>query len=208
MALTVVDHPLIQHHLSRLRDRRTGPETFRQALHQVAALMIYECTRSLSTRAVTVRTPLGHAPSRRLRHPVLLVPILRAGLGMLNSLLEVVPEAQVGFVGVSRDPVSLRPSVYHKSLPADVRSSEIVVLDPMLATGGSAVATLELLAQRGARRQRLIMICLVAAPEGVARVQERFPDLSIYAAAVDPRLNARGYIVPGLGDAGDRLFGV
>lgn len=204
--LVVIRHPLVAHHLIRLRNARTGPEEFRRGLGQVAALMVYEATRSLATRPVAVSTPVARARGELLRHPIILVPVLRAGLGMLPAILQLIPQARVGFVGLKRHERTLRANVYHKSLPAEVGSFEIILIDPMLATGGSAVAALRLLFARGARWVRLVS--LVAAPEGIARVHRDFPEVPIFTAALDAKLNARGYIVPGLGDAGDRLFGV
>ena len=204
--VTVIAHPLVQHNLTKLRDQRTGPEEFRRGLGQVAALMVYEATRSFQTIPVSVTTPVAKARGARLRNEVILVPILRAGLGMLHSILQLVPHARVGFVGLKRHEKTLKASVYHKSLPADVGSFEIILIDPMLATGGSAVAALNLLGERGARRIRLVS--LVASPEGIAHIHERYPELPIFTAAIDEKLNSHGYIVPGLGDAGDRLFGV
>ena len=204
--VTVIAHPLVQHNLTKLRDRRTGSEEFRRGLGQVAALMVYEATRSFQTLPVSVPTPLAKARGARLRNEVVLVPILRAGLGMLNSILQLIPHARVGFVGLKRHEKTLKASVYHKSLPADVSSFEIILIDPMLATGGSAVAALNLWGERGARRIRLVS--LVASPEGIAHIHERYPELPVFTAAIDEKLNSQGYIVPGLGDAGDRLFGV
>jgi len=204
--VTVIAHPLVQHNLTKLRDQRTGSEEFRRGLGQVAALMVYEATRSFQTLSVSVTTPLAKARGARLRNEVILVPILRAGLGMLNSILQLIPHARVGFVGLKRHEKTLKASVYHKSLPADVSSFEIILIDPMLATGGSAVAALNLLGERGARRIRLVS--LVASPEGIAHIHERYPELPVFTAAIDEKLNSQGYIVPGLGDAGDRLFGV
>jgi uracil phosphoribosyltransferase len=197
---------LVQHNLTRLRDARTEPEAFRRGLGEVAALMVYEATRSFQTRSVPVVTPLTRTRGAQLKYEVILVPILRAGLGMLPSILQLIPHARVGFVGLKRHERTLKASVYHKSLPADLSSFEIILIDPMLATGGSAVAALRLLTVRGARRVRLVS--LVAAPEGIARVHQSHPELPIFTAAIDEKLNARGFIVPGLGDAGDRLFGV
>lgn len=204
--VTVIAHPLVQHNLTKLRDSRTDPEAFRRGLAEVAGLMVYEATRSLQTKSITVSTPLTKARGVKLKHEVMLVPILRAGLGMLPSILQLIPHARVGFVGLKRSEKTLRAGVYHKSLPADLSSFEIILIDPMLATGGSAVAALKLLEERGAQRIRLVS--LVAAPEGIARVHEHAPQLLIFTAAIDEKLNAQGYIVPGLGDAGDRLFGV
>ena len=204
--VTVIAHPLVQHNLTKLRDTRTDSEAFRRGLGEVASLMVYEATRSFQTRSVSVTTPLAKTRGAQLKHEVVLVPILRAGLGMMGSILQLIPHARVGFIGLKRHEQTLHASVYHKSLPADLSSFEIILIDPMLATGGSTVAALKLLTERGARRMRLV--CLVAAPEGIARVHERYPELPIFTAAIDEQLNAKGYIVPGLGDAGDRLFGV
>jgi uracil phosphoribosyltransferase len=204
--VTVIAHPLVQHNLTRLRDARTGSEEFRRGLGEVAGLMVYEATRSLQTRPVSVSTPLAKTRGAQLKHEVVLVPILRAGLGMLGSILQLIPHARVGFIGLKRHERTLKASVYHKSLPAKLTSFEIILIDPMLATGGSAVAALKLLEERGAQRVRLVS--LVAAPEGIAHVHENYPELPIFTAAIDAKLDARGYILPGLGDAGDRLFGV
>ena len=204
--VTIITHPLVQHNLTRLRDRRTGPQEFRRVLSEVAALMLYEATRSLAVSPVWVKTPLATARGYQLRREVVLVPVLRAGLGMLDSILQLIPYARVGFVGLKRQESSLRAMFYHKSLPPDLSRFEVILIDPMLATGGSAVAAMDLLAELGAKRVRLIN--LVAAPEGIRRVQSHYPRFQIFTAAVDRRLNPRGYIMPGLGDAGDRLFGV
>jgi len=204
--VTVITHPLVQHNLTRLRDEQTAPAAFRRSLAEVAALMVYEATRSFETEPIKVTTPLAQTRGRRLRHEVILVPVLRAGLGMLPSILQLIPHARVGFIGLKRHEESLKAAVYHKSLPEKLGAFEIILIDPMLATGGSAVAALDLLTERGARRMRLVN--LVAAPEGIQHVHSHYPKLPIFTAAVDKRLNRRGYIVPGLGDAGDRLFGV
>jgi uracil phosphoribosyltransferase len=204
--VTVIEHPLVRHSLTRLRDRRTEPQEFRRLLGEVAALMLYEATRSFALRPMTVRTPLAMARGFQLQREVVLVPVLRAGLGMLDSILELIPHARVGFIGLKREETTLRAMFYHKSLPADLSRSEVILIDPMLATGGSAVAAMDLLTELDARRVRLVS--LVAAPEGIRRVHSRYPDLPIFTAAVDRKLDERGYILPGLGDAGDRLFGV
>lgn len=203
--VTVIAHPLVQYNLGRLRDQRTEPEDFRRSLAQVAALMIYEATRSLETRSISVTTPLAKTTAQKLRRDVVLVPVLRAGLGMLNAILDLIPNARVGFIGLKRHEQTLKAAVYHKSLPENLSGFEVILIDPMLATGGSSVAALNLLAERKARRIR--MVNLVAAPEGIRHVQRFFPGVPIFTAAVDKRLNEKGYIVPGLGDAGDRLFG-
>ena len=204
--VTVISHPLVQHNLTRLRDKRTGPEDFRRGLGEAAALMVYEATRSFETRPVSVATPLARTRGAALKREVILVPILRAGLGMLNTILQLVPHARVGFIGLKRHEKSLKATVYHRSLPKNLKSFEIILIDPMLATGGSAVAALDMLTERGAERMRLVN--LVAAPEGIRQVHARYPALPIFTAAIDRRINSQGFIVPGLGDAGDRLFGV
>jgi len=204
--VTVISHPLVQHNLTRLRDRETGPQEFRRVLGEVAALMLYEATRSFAVAPIPVTTPLARTLGVRLRREVVLVPVLRAGLGMLDSILQLIPHARVGLIGLKREETTLRATFYHKSLPADLRRFEVILIDPMLATGGSAVAAMDLLAEL--RVERVRMVNLVAAPEGIRRVRAHYPDLPIFTAAVDRRLNDKGYILPGLGDAGDRLFGV
>jgi uracil phosphoribosyltransferase len=204
--VTVIKHPLVQHNLTRLRDKRTGPQEFRRVLGEVAALMVYEATRSFAVRLIPVQTPLAPARGFQLRHEVVLVPVLRAGLGMLDSILQLIPHARVGFIGLKREETTLRAIFYHKSLPPDLEKFEVILIDPMLATGGSAVAALDLMAEHGAKRVRLVNV--LAAPEGIRWVQKHYPHLPIFTAAIDRKLNGRGYILPGLGDAGDRLFGV
>ncbi len=203
--VTVIKHPLIQQGLTRLRDKRTQPQEFRRALDDISTLMVYEATRSLEVIGVPVETPLEATQGFQLAHEILLVPILRAGLGMLAPLLELLPNARVGFVGLKRDETTLRPVAYHQSLPPDLGGFEIIVVDPMLATGGSAVAALDLLVEKGAKHLRLVN--LVASPEGINMVQKRHPEVPIFTATVDRQINERGFILPGLGDAGDRLFG-
>ena len=204
--VTVITHPLVQHNLTRLRDKRTGPQEFRRVLSEVAALMLYEATRSFAVSPVAVTTPLAAARGCRLQREVVLVPVLRAGLGMLDSILQLIPHARVGFIGLKREETTLRATSYHKSLPPDLSRFEVILIDPMLATGGSAVAAMDLLTELVAKRLR--MVNLVAAPEGIRRVQSHYRNLPIFTAAVDRKLNEKGYIIPGLGDAGDRLFGV
>lgn len=204
--VTVITHPLVQHNLTRLRDQRTEPQEFRRVLSEVAALMIYEATRTFATETVAVRTPLATTRGRRLRRDVVLVPVLRAGLGMLDSILQLIPRARVGFIGLKREETTLAAQFYHQSLPRNLRRCEVILIDPMLATGGSTVAAMQLLTRLGARQVRLVN--LVAAPEGIRHALRHFPDLRIFTAAIDQRLNERGFILPGLGDAGDRLFGV
>ena len=204
--VTVIKHPLVQHNLTRLRDKRTGPQEFRRVMSEVAALIIYEATRSFATEPLSVVTPLARTRGSQLKREVILVPVLRAGLGMLDSILQLIPHARVGFIGLKREEKSLRALFYHKSLPRDLSKFEVILIDPMLATGGSAASAMELLTVLGAVHVRLVN--LVAAPEGIKHVHDRYPDLPIFTAAIDKKLNRHGYIVPGLGDAGDRLFGV
>jgi uracil phosphoribosyltransferase len=203
--VTVIAHPLVQHNLTRLRDKRTQPQEFRRLLGEIASLMLYEATRSFATSPISVQTPLAPARGFRLKREVVLVPVLRAGLGMLDSILQLIPNARVGFIGLKREETTLRAQFYHKSLPKNLSRFEVILIDPMLATGGSAVAALDLIAEQGAKQVRLVN--LVAAPEGIRRVRKSYPKLPIFTAAIDRRLNNKGYILPGLGDVGDRLFG-
>lgn len=203
--VTVIAHPLVQHNLTRLRDRRTQPQEFRRLLGEIAALMLYEATRSLTVKKIHVQTPVARTNGSQLEREVVLVPVLRAGLGMLDSILRLVPHAYVGFIGLKREEKTLRAMFYHKSLPQNLGRFETVLIDPMLATGGSSVAALDLLAEQGAKNIRLVNV--VAAPEGIRKVQEKHPRVPIFTAAVDYKLNGKGFIIPGLGDAGDRLFG-
>ena len=203
--VTVITHPLVQHNLARLRDHRTEQQEFRRLLGEIASLMIYEATRSLGVKKISVRTPLAPAPGFQLEREIALVPVLRAGLGMLNPILEIIPHARVGFIGLKREESTLVAHFYHKSLPKELGRCEVILIDPMLATGGSAVAALDFLKEQGAKRIRLVS--LVSAPEGIARVRKSYPTLPIFTAAIDRALNKVGYILPGLGDAGDRLFG-
>lgn len=206
--VTVIKHPLVQHNLTRLRDERTQPQEFRRVLSEVAALMIYEATRTFASERVTVKTPLAKTTGQRLKREVVLVPVLRAGLGMLDSILQLIPKAQVGFIGLKRQEETLAAQFYHKSLPEDLRQREVILIDPMLATGGSTVAAVRLLQEHKARITQVRLVNLVASPEGVRHVQTHFSGLKIFTAAIDAGLNERGFILPGLGDAGDRLFGV
>lgn len=204
--LTVLDHPLIQHKLSYLRSRATPKKQFRELVDEIAALMAYEATRDLPVEEVEVRTPLERTVCCRIRgKKLVLVPILRAGLGMVEGIVRLIPNARVGHVGLYRDEKELRPVQYYFKIPGSVASREFVVVDPMLATGGSAVAAVDLLKQEGAVNIRFM--CVVAAPEGVAALGEAHPEVQVYTAALDRELNEKGYILPGLGDAGDRLFG-
>ena len=204
--VVIFDHPLIQHKLSIMRDKNTGCKEFRELLDEIAMLMVYEVTRDLPTEEVEVDTPICSAKTRMLAgKPIGIIPILRAGLGMVDGILSLIPNAKVGHIGLYRDPETLKPVEYYCKLPEDAEHRELIVLDPMLATGGSASAAISFIKQRGCNNIRLVN--LIAAPEGIERVRAEHPDVDIYVAALDEKLNEHGYIVPGLGDAGDRLFG-
>ncbi|WP_368653348.1 uracil phosphoribosyltransferase [Ornithinibacillus sp. 4-3] len=202
----VLEHPLIQHKLTYIRDKSTGTKEFRELVDEVAMLMAFEITRDLSVEEITVETPVSTAKTKILSGKKIgLIPILRAGLGMVDGMLKLLPAARVGHVGLYRDPETLVPVEYYVKLPSDMAERELIVIDPMLATGGSANDAIQALKQRGAKKIRLM--CLVAAPEGVEVIQKNHPDVDIYLCAIDEGLNEKSYIVPGLGDAGDRLFG-
>ena len=202
----IFDHPLIQHKLSLMRDVHTGAKEFRELLEEISMLMVYEVTRDLPTKEVEIETPLCKTKARHLSgKKVGIVPILRAGLGMVDGVAKLIPAARIGHIGLYRDPETLQPVEYYCKLPADSESRELLVLDPMLATGGSASAAITFLKQRNCKHIRLVN--LIAAPEGLERVQRDHPDVNIYVAACDEKLNEHGYIVPGLGDAGDLAFG-
>lgn len=202
----VFDHPLIQHKLTYIRDVKTGTKEFRELVDEVATLMAFEITRDMPLEEVEIQTPVATAKSKVLTGKKIgLVPILRAGLGMVEGVLKVIPAAKVGHIGLYRDPKTLQPVEYYVKLPSDVEEREFIVVDPMLATGGSAIEAIHSLKKRGAKNIKFM--CLIAAPEGVELLKEAHPDVDIYIAALDEKLNEKGYIVPGLGDAGDRLFG-
>lgn len=204
--LVVIDHPLIQHKVSLIRDKQTGTKDFRELVEEIAMLMAYEVTRDLPLKEVEIETPVAKAKTKVISGKTIgIVPILRAGLGMVDGILKLVPAAKVGHIGLYRDPETLQPVEYYCKLPADVGERDLIILDPMLATGGSACGAIALLKQRGVKNIKLV--CLIAAPEGIKAVREAHGDVDIFVAAVDEKLNDHGYIVPGLGDAGDRLFG-
>jgi uracil phosphoribosyltransferase len=205
MDVRVVDHPLVAARLTTLRDERTDNAAFRAALRDLTMMLVYEATRDAARAETTVRTPLASTTGYRLARPPLLVPVLRAGLGMVDQAHALIPEAQVGFVGVARDERTHQPTPYLESLPEDLSTRPVMVLDPMLATGGSMVHTLELLKSRGAAD--ITVVCVVVAPEGIAALQRAAPDVRLFTATIDDGLNDVAYIVPGLGDAGDRQFG-
>jgi len=202
----ICDHPLIQHKLTYIRDERTNTKDFRELVDEVATLMAYEITRDVPLEKTTVKTPVATAEAKIISGRMLgLIPILRAGLGMVDGILKLLPAAKVGHIGLYRDPDTLQPVEYYAKLPTDVTERELIVIDPMLATGGSAIAAIQMLKNRGCKQIKLM--CLIAAPEGVKAMQEAHPDVDIYTASIDDYLNDHGYIIPGLGDAGDRLFG-
>ncbi|SHJ85681.1 uracil phosphoribosyltransferase [Tepidibacter formicigenes] len=204
--VVIMNHPLIQHKLTLLRDKNTGSKDFRELLKEVAMLMGYEITRDLTLEEVEIETPVVKTKSKVLSGKKLaIIPILRAGLGMVDGIVQLVPAAKVGHVGLYRDPETLKPVEYYSKLPADIDEREIIIVDPMLATGGSAVAAIDVLKKRGAKNIKLVN--LVACPEGIQEVEKYHPDVDIYVASIDEKLNDHGYIVPGLGDAGDRIFG-
>lgn len=202
----VIDHPLIQHKLTMIREENCGTKVFREVVNEIAMLMAYEVSRDMPLEDVVIETPMGKSTQKTLSgKKVAIIPILRAGIGMVDGILELIPAAKVGHVGLYRDEETLQPHEYFVKLPEDIASRQLFVVDPMLATGGSAIMAIDSLKERGA--SNIKFVCLVAVPEGVKALQEAHPDVDIYTAALDERLNEDGYIVPGLGDAGDRLFG-
>lgn len=205
MATTIIDHPLIKHKLTQMRNKETKTKDFKQNLDEIAGLMAYEVCRDLPTRKVKIETPICETTTDELENDIVLIPILRAGLGLVNGINNLIPTAKVGFVGMYRDEETLEPHEYFAKFPNNLGDAVNLVLDPMLATGGSAIAAIDVVKKAGAKTIKLV--CLVAAPEGVSAVEKVHPDVDIYLAALDSHLNENGYIVPGLGDAGDRIFG-
>lgn len=202
----IMDHPLIQHKVSRLRSVDTGSKEFRELVREISQFMCFEATRDLPLEDYEVETPIGPAVGKRIAGKNMsIIPILRAGLGMVDGMLDLVPTAKVGHIGLYRDPETLQPVEYYCKLPQDIAERQLFVLDPMLATGGSAVAAIQFIKDKGAKN--INFLCLIAAPEGIKKLQDAHPDARIYVACLDEKLNDHGYIVPGLGDAGDRLFG-
>ena len=206
MAVHVLDHPLLQHKLAILRDENTSVKEFRELVSEIATLMCYESTRDLPVEQVEIQTPVSKATVNKIAgKKMAVVPILRAGLGMVDGIVTLVPACKVGHIGLYRNPETLEPVEYYCKMPNDIASREVLIVDPMLATGGSATAAIQFIKNYGCKNIKLM--CIIAAPEGVKRIEEDHPDVELYVAAVDEKLNDHGYIVPGLGDAGDRIFG-
>jgi len=202
---TLIEHPCVQHKLGLIRRVETGHKEFRELATEITKFVCYEALKNIRTREVVVETPVASATCREIDTDIVVIPILRAGVGMLEGILELVPTARVGFVGLYRDEATKEPVTYYERFPPQIKGGTCIVIDPMIATGGSTVAALDLLKKRGA--DNIVVICIVTCPEGIARVEQSHPDVPIYAAAIDRELNDKKYIVPGLGDAGDRLFG-
>ena len=202
---TLIEHPCVQHKLGLIRRVETGHKEFRELATEITKFVCYEALKNIRTREVVVETPVASAKCREIDTDIVVIPILRAGVGMLEGILELVPTARVGFVGLYRDEETKEPVTYYERFPPQIKGGTCIVIDPMIATGGSTVAALDLLKKRGA--DNIVVVCIVTCPEGIARVEQSHPDVPIYAAAIDRELNDKKYIVPGLGDAGDRLFG-
>lgn len=204
--VVIMDHPLIQHKIGYIRRKDTGTKDFRQTISEIAMLICYEATRNLEVNDVTIETPICETTVKELQgKKMAIVPILRAGLGMVDGMLSLIPAAKVGHIGLYRDPETLKPVEYYCKLPADCAEREVFVVDPMLATGGSSVAAIQMLKEKGCKK--IHFMCIIAAPEGIAAMEKAHPDVDMYVGALDEKLNDHGYIVPGLGDAGDRIFG-
>lgn len=202
----VMDHPLIQHKIGQIRKKETGTKDFRQMISEIATMICFEATRNLELEDVEIETPICTTTVKQLKgRKMAIVPILRAGLGMVDGMLAMIPAAKIGHIGLYRDPETLKPVEYYCKLPADCAEREVFVVDPMLATGGSSVAAIQMLKEKGCKK--ICLLCIIAAPEGVRAMQEAHPDVDLYIGALDEKLNEHGYIVPGLGDAGDRIFG-
>lgn len=203
--LNLLKHPLLTHKLTILRRKETGTREFRETLEEIAGLMAYEITRDLTVKNITIETPISKCVTQELAMEVVLVPVLRAGLGMAQGMSHLLPNARIGHIGMYRDHVTLKPMTYYAKLPTNVPEAVVMVLDPMLATGGSSTDAIRIVKEHGAKTIKLV--CIVGAPEGVERIMKDHPDVQIYLAGLDEKLNDQGYIVPGLGDAGDRLYG-
>ena len=203
--LKIVDHPLIKHKLTVMRDKNTGTKDFRDNLDEIGGLMVYEVTRDMETKEVEIETPICTYMAQTLAKPIVVAPILRAGLGMVNGIVSLIPTAKIAHIGLYRDEETLEPHTYFEKYPKNVKEASVIIVDPMLATGGSSAAAIDMVKRQGATDIKLV--CLVGAPEGVKVVQDLHPDVDIYLASLDEKLNESGYIVPGLGDAGDRIFG-
>ena len=204
--VVVMDHPLIQHKIGQIRKKETGTKDFRQMISEIATMICFEATRNLELEDVEIETPICTTTVKQLKgRKMAIVPILRAGLGMVDGMLQMIPAAKIGHIGLYRDPETLKPVEYYCKLPADCAEREVFVVDPMLATGGSSVAAIQMLKEKGCKK--ICLLCIIAAPEGVRAMQEAHPDVDLYIGALDEKLNEHGYIVPGLGDAGDRIFG-
>jgi uracil phosphoribosyltransferase len=205
MMLNLLKHPLLTHKLTILRRKETATKEFRETLKEIAMLMAYEITRDLPVRNITIETPIGRCNTQELAIDIVLVPVLRAGLGMVDGISDLIPNARIGHIGIYRDHVTLKPMTYYSKFPENLSESIVMVLDPMLATGGSSSDAIRVLKEQGAKSIKLV--CIVGAPEGIDRITRDHPDVQIFIAGLDEKLNDNGYIVPGLGDAGDRLFG-
>jgi uracil phosphoribosyltransferase len=203
--LNLLKHPLLTHKLTQLRRKETDTKGFRETLEEIAGLMAYEITRDLPLKEIVIETPLAKCSTHELAREVVLIPVLRAGLGMVNGISHLIPNARIGHIGMYRDHETLLPNTYYSKFPDNLPEAVVMVLDPMLATGGSSSAAISVLKQHGAKTIKLV--CIVGAPEGIKRIETDHPDVQIYLAGLDEKLNSNGYIVPGLGDAGDRLFG-
>lgn len=203
--VNLIKHPLIQHKLTYLRKKETSPKEFRELVKELSALMVYEIFRDTKLKEVEIETPIAKTKSQVIDEDIAIVPILRAGIVMAEGILDLIPQARVGYIGIYRDPNTLEPVEYYSKLPVNIENSSVFVVDPMLATGGSASKAISLVKE--ARAKKIFFVCLISAPEGISKIEHDHPDVKIYTIAIDEKLNSHGYIIPGLGDAGDRLFG-